>query len=445
MTGGAHLFGNDKFRLELLCATLAHRRRLCAMASCAAATESSGQGPKGPKPEPHWPGFSWAAHMGRLTESQFKLRYRLTVDGFYKLVGILRKDLSVQDSVKAQNAKWGCVVGAETKLAIALRFMAGGDVLDLQLIYDVSKDYVYSCLWCVVDAVNKHFKTHFPLHDLQKLKRLEAEFRAASRKQVWSGQVGAVDGVHFPMQAPTIADVLDPLKYYVARKGEYALLCMAVCDAARRFTFWDMSQTPQTHDSLAWAASSLGKAVAAGELQAPFFFNGDAAFALSRSMVVPSGYNDDFDFEQSSNRMPIECAFGLLIQRFGCLYRPLRVKFVRRAPLISACMHLHNFCISERIADETVHVHGLSMIQPERWAVTPLFDRDGAPLQHLDIERGPRPRPILTSNDRTVTRDRLMAAIEAAALVRPRDLPPHMHRRQKRGKGKEKGKKRRRP
>ena len=35
------------------------------------------------------------------------------------------------------------LVEPETKLAIGLRFLAGGDPLDLKLIYDVSKDYIY--------------------------------------------------------------------------------------------------------------------------------------------------------------------------------------------------------------------------------------------------------------------------------------------------------------
>lgn len=385
--------------------------------------------------------------MRRLTESEFKLRYRLTVDGFHKLVEILRPRLAVKaDNIpKAKAAKWGQLVEVETKVAIALRFMAGGCPLDLKLIYDVGLNYVYTCLWAVVDAINEAFHLTFPLRDLQRLKQLEAEFRAISRKQAWSGQVGAVDGVHFPMQAPTLDDVRDPLKYYVARKAEYALLCMAVCDAARRFTFWDISQTPQTHDSLAWAASELGKAVDAGELPAPFFINADAAFALSPSIVTPSGIDDAFDFEQSSNRMPIECAFGMLIQRFGCLYRPLRVEFARRAPLISACMHLHNFCITERITDDTVHVNGITRIQPSRWAQSPIFDLDGAPVDHLDIVRGPPVRAV-TASARTVTRDRLIAAIHNAGLERPHVLPPHMHRRTKRGKGrgKAKGQKRKR-
>ena len=147
--------------------------------------------------------------------------------------------------------------------------------------------------------------------------------------------------------------------------------------------------------------------------------------------------------------MPIECAFGILIQRWGVLYKPLRVDFRRRAPLIAACMRLHNLCIDLRIADDTHDEQGITRVNCDergggRWAATPAFDRDGAPLAHLDIEVGPRLRHPTAAGEsaRLVTRDRLMRAIKDAGLERPHTLPAHMHRRQKRrgGGGKKKRK-----
>ena len=152
-------------------------------------------------------------HVARLSESDFKLRYRLTADAFhYKLLPLLRSRLAATDELRARYAKHGQLVEPETKLAIGLRFLAGGDPLDLKLIYDVSKDYIYKTVWQVVDAVNAAISVEFPIDDVDKLRVLEAEFRAASRKGVWRGQVGCVDGVHFAMQAPTKDDVKDPLK-----------------------------------------------------------------------------------------------------------------------------------------------------------------------------------------------------------------------------------------
>lgn len=86
-----------------------------------------------------------------------------------------------------------------------------------------------------------------------------------------------------------------------------------MCDVYRRFTFWDFSVEPRTHDSQAWALSGLGIAIAAGELDSRYFINGDAAYVLGPQMVVPTGKakTSDFDYVQSANRVCIECAFGV--------------------------------------------------------------------------------------------------------------------------------------
>ena len=81
-----------------------------------------------------------------------------------------------------------------------------------------------------------------------QLRQLEAEFRAQSRGGIWAGQVACIDGVHFAIRCPSNTDVDNALKYHVARKDEYALLCMAMCDADRRITVYcPPLSPPATH------------------------------------------------------------------------------------------------------------------------------------------------------------------------------------------------------
>ena len=51
--------------------------------------------------------------------------------------------------------------------------------------------------------------------------------------------------------------------------------------------------------------------------RAHFFFDGDGAYSAGVHMVCPFNKtaHTDFDWVQSSNRMAIECAFGILIRR----------------------------------------------------------------------------------------------------------------------------------
>ena len=101
------------------------------------------------------PEFSWEQHIDRMTEPEFKLRYRVGSDSFYKLLDKLRPSLEV-DPIQAFKSRAGKPIAIEAVLACGLRYFAGGDPLDLRLIYCMSKVQVMICAWRVVDALNLH-------------------------------------------------------------------------------------------------------------------------------------------------------------------------------------------------------------------------------------------------------------------------------------------------
>ena len=86
-----------------------------------------------------------------------------------------------------------------------------------------------------------------------------------------------------------------------------------------------------THDSQAWNLSELGLKIAAGGLDSKYFINGDSAYVQGKQMVIPYGKPEftDFDYVQSSNRICIECAFGVM-QLFSHSLVPL----LRRGPSV---------------------------------------------------------------------------------------------------------------
>ena len=382
--------------------------------------------------------------MYRLTEAEFKLRYRVGSESFYELLEKLRPELEVHPLMSSRS-RAGKPIPIEAVLACALRYFAGGDPLDLMLIYCMSKTQVMRCAWRVVDAINLRLDNmKFPIDDLDALKELERDFAAGTRGGFWRGQVGAIDGVHFRMRCPPASAVNDPMRYYVARKQEFALLAVAICDYHRRFTWAEISHASCTHDSTAWSATELGQRVEKGDMPEGFFLNGDAAFALSLSMIVPSTGDtslDDFDFYQSSNRMAIECAFGILVRRWGLLWRPLSMHFSRRAPLILALMRLHNFCIDQRLlaSGDLPNVDGkTSEVQPGRYKFPPKFDKDGRPVHMLDTCRwdaagAPLRNRASMSGPKAAKRNALAAAIKDACFVR--QVREHGIVRRKRGRG----------
>lgn len=61
---------------------------------------------------------------------------------------------------------------------------------------------------------------------------------------------------------------------------------------------------------------------------------------------------------QSSQRTHIERSFGILMARWGVLWRPLRCCCLRRAQrTITCCMLLHNICLERRVASLS---HGMA-------------------------------------------------------------------------------------
>ena len=88
-----------------------------------------------------------------------------------------------------------------------------------------------------------------------------------------------------------------------------------------------------------------------GRFPPEFFFIGDSAYNFGPSMQTPfphrhlSNEKDVYNWQQSSLRMAIECAFGMLVRRWGVMWRPLEMAVDKRPLTVSCCMILQNFII----------------------------------------------------------------------------------------------------
>lgn len=360
----------------------AHRIRLMALAAAFyEAADGSHLGPTGPK---EWATRKdWRNHLRVEGPRKFRRMYRMEVEQFEELFNLVRPALETQDVVQAERSS-GSEVCAEVRLAITLRYLAGGSYLDVCSNFGVSNAEFYRSVWRCVDAINDTFPIDFPIDDEEELTRLEEGWARKSRRQTLRGVVGAIDGRCIWQTNPGLA-VHNPSRYYCARKDKFALLLMAICDSDRRFRWFDISATPTTHDSLAWIQTKLGQRVKNGDLPARFFFIGDCAFTNTHSMISP-GHDDDFNFEHSSMRINIECAFGLLVRRWGILWRSLEMDFNKSGSVVGCCIRLHNFCINKRLelnAELRGERNPRLEVQPGRRRKAPYLDRDGVPVQNL--------------------------------------------------------------
>ena len=95
---------------------------------------------------------------------------------------------------------------------------------------------------------------------------------------------------------------------------------------------------------------SCEKTIVEGQPPVPICILGDPAYPLLPFLMkeFPQGGKNTeeqfFGYRLSSARMVIECAFGRLKARFGCLRRAMDINLRDLPYFIHSCLILHNFC-----------------------------------------------------------------------------------------------------
>ncbi|GAQ93411.1 hypothetical protein KFL_015080010 [Klebsormidium nitens] len=158
--------------------------------------------------------------------------------------------------------------------------------------------------------------------------------------------VGAIDGSHIPIIAPREW----PADYY-NRKGYHSILLQGIVDFNSCFWNYDIGWAGSLHDYNLFKRSKAFDRCEDGSLQG-FSLVGDAAYQPRTYMLTPflgckEGLSRErafWNFIQSSTRMPVECAFGILKLRWSILLKRLDVDTAFAPNLIACCLVLHNIC-----------------------------------------------------------------------------------------------------
>lgn len=166
--------------------------------------------------------LDWAARMEALTDTEFSTRYRVNKRNFRKLNGLIRKDLK---------GKRSDAIIPEVKIACTLRWLAGGQYLDVADIHGVeARSAFYKIVWQTVTAINDCKELNLRLIDeedpdggiinnIDRLAELAAEFDCKTlgkdgKTSAFAGCFGALDGLAININKPKNA----PSQYY-CRKG----------------------------------------------------------------------------------------------------------------------------------------------------------------------------------------------------------------------------------
>ncbi|XP_055840162.1 uncharacterized protein LOC129907800 [Episyrphus balteatus] len=138
---------------------------------------------------------------------------------------------------------------------------------------------------------------------------------------------------------------------------------MAVADSDYRFIYVNVGSYGKDCDSNIFKNSPLWTRIKNGNIgipeakclhgttspAVPYFLVGDEAFALDKHLLRPFGGHNlttkqrIFNYRLSRARRYIECAFGILSNKWRIFHRPINLDTDFATDIVKACVVLHNF------------------------------------------------------------------------------------------------------
>jgi len=186
----------------------------------------------------------------------------------------------------------------------------------------------------IIDAVNSvvEFKIEFPCdHDEQR--KIAQGFKEKSQADI-DCCAGCIDGMLVwmlkPNQTVCNASKVDSGKFFCGRKHKFGVNFQAVCDHKKRFINVSILFPASCSDFMAFEGSNIRHKLEEDGFLAPgLCLFGDNAYVNRFYMCTPypnvgaNSNKDVYNFYHSQVRINIECAFGILVQRWGILRKAL--------------------------------------------------------------------------------------------------------------------------
>jgi DDE superfamily endonuclease len=142
-------------------------------------------------------------------------------------------------------------------VAVALRFLAGSNALDLGWPYGLALLTVYA----VIDETLDFMNISSPLDNIKYPTSRQDCWQEASAFQTLRGSpmygfIAALDGIAVAIRCPTAAESADARKHF-NRKVFFAVSVQAAVSASYKVTFLSAKHAGSTHDSTAFTSTAL--------------------------------------------------------------------------------------------------------------------------------------------------------------------------------------------
>ena len=145
---------------------------------------------------------------------------------------------------------------------------------------------------------------------------------------ILGGVIGSLDGWLVKIRRPKKSDMVGDITSFYCRKGFYAINVQAIVNKNKLVLWRSIKCRGAEHDSNAFKKSNLYQKLLekANDLRKlGLYFVGDSAYYI-RSFLqvpfdnsVPQSAEDSFNYNLSTCRIWVECAFGEIDMRWGIL------------------------------------------------------------------------------------------------------------------------------
>lgn len=317
-------------------------------------------GKTGPKGKTRTP-LDWDEYMQRphMNAKRFSRLFRMPKPDFDALVVRLEEHWAHKGAGRRQK------LSASLHLAMTLRYLAGGQELDISEMYNVWDSSFYRAVHRTITALYEVLPDWPLVRALDSdteapLRALSEGFRARSHANM-NGAIGAIDGLLIPIRTPRGEE---NAKGYVCRKGFASINVQGICDASYRITYASIARAPgAVHDSFAWSLDPMHKRLHGDSTTAAmlkrrgFYLIGDDAYPASHTLAVPwpgkHGAHTPqcaYNYHHSSARIAIEQTFGMLSRKWLLLKRPFEGSLRRTPHSAGICLTVHVCCKLVRAA-----------------------------------------------------------------------------------------------
>lgn len=179
--------------------------------------------------------------------------------------------------------------------------------------------------------------------------------------EIWNmpNCLGAMDGKHIKIQQlPNSGSTNFNYKNY------HSIILFAICDADGLFIMIETGYAGRNSDGGIFKSSALRYWLErdginipsaatlpydSSQQQVPYFFVADNAFPLTRRVLRPypmariTNEKRIYNYRHSRARKTIECAFGMMTQKFQVFLTPIRTSYETINNIVKAASVLHNF------------------------------------------------------------------------------------------------------